>query len=79
MSGWVAIDYWDGCDGTKKVVLRVDSIVSVAIESHPYGHCDFLVAVCSVRGSYLAPPKPGESEGDALARVCGLLGIEVSR
>lgn len=75
---WVVLDYWDG-SGTRKVILRPEHVAAVAVESHPYAYGDFLVAVSTTRGAYLVPPLPNESEGDALARVCALLGIEVTR
>lgn len=76
MSGWVCLPTARG-----PLVTRADAVAMVtACDYAPVPFDETGVEVVLLTGAhYSVRPLPGESSGDALARVCGLLGIEVQR
>jgi hypothetical protein len=75
VSGWAVLDCWDG-----KVVIHRDNVSGVYANS-PRVLVALRHGVSPVTGDRHLTVEcgPDESPGDGLARVCGLLGIEVQR
>ena len=76
MSGWVVLPTTRG-----PVVTRAEAVgYVIAPDYSPIPFAETGVEVQMLKGpAFNVLPLDGESPGDALARVCGLLGIEVQR
>lgn len=76
MSSWVCLKTTRG-----PLVTRAEAVAMVTVCDYaPIPFEEVGVEVVLLTGAhYSVAPEPGESKTDALARVCGLLGIEVTR
>lgn len=73
---WVSLNTVRGV-----VITRPDAVAQITAWNYdplPFSETGVEIVMHNAQ-HHIVLPEPGESRGDALARVCGLLGIEVTR